>query len=107
MKVKRHAQPKTYFMESDTDGTFQAISLPSGTNAESVMIQVHDGGADSRDPSISGVSFQFSHDSDGSEGFALISNYGLKVPGAVGGQIIGYVKATSENKVVLLCDAVS
>jgi hypothetical protein len=93
---------ETYFMDSTTDGTFQAVTIPAGGDGRKFVIQVHDGGSTSYDVDSNCVGFQFSHDPDGSDGFIIVPPAGYGFPGCFSvGDVIGYVKAAAGNKIVL------
>lgn len=94
---------KTFWMASATNGDWQAVSLPAGTECKAVLIQVHDGTDTGYDPDAGNVGFLFSSEAAGT-GWSRYGVDGLSL--SIGkvqadGGVIGYIKATADKKVAV------
>lgn len=99
------SQTKTFWQTADTNGAWQAVTLPANTECKSALVTVHDGDDTEYDIDAGNVGFLYSSNSDGT-GWSRIHPYGLEMSigkiQAQDGGVIGYVKAETGNKVAVV-----
>ena len=91
------SEVSTFWMATDTDGTFHAITLPTGTECKAVLIQVISSSSTTFDTD---VTFHYSSTGNESTGWTVHNGGHVIGVGKKSGSL-GYVRATAGYKVAV------